>query len=101
MVTMNTRSADTGADKAPAQFPKSEGVHKEALLDEALAETFPASDPISPAYEARLEAQRAAVEDQERVRRIGASVTTGLFGVGAVAALLWLARSLTRRQMRL
>jgi len=98
---MNTRSADTGAGKAPTQFPRSEGMHKEALLDEALAETFPASDPISPAYEARLEAQRAAAEDEERLRRIGASVTTGLFSVGAVAALLWLARSLARRQMRL
>jgi hypothetical protein len=30
--------------------------HDEALLDQALHETFPASDPISPAYEARLQA---------------------------------------------
>lgn len=98
---MNTRSAETGAGKAPAQFPRSEGMHKEALLDEALAETFPASDPISPAYEARLEAQRAAAEDEARVRRIGSSIATGLGGVAAAAALLWLARALTRRQLRL
>ena len=29
--------------------------HSERLLDQAIAESFPASDPISPAYEASLE----------------------------------------------
>ncbi len=29
--------------------------HHERLLDQAIAESFPASDPISPAYEASLE----------------------------------------------
>ena len=29
--------------------------HEEALLDQAVAESFPASDPISPAVAARLE----------------------------------------------
>lgn len=28
--------------------------HEEALIDQAVAETFPASDPISPAYEKSL-----------------------------------------------
>lgn len=33
--------------------------HQEALLDQALAETFPASDPISLAALHRLEAPRS------------------------------------------
>src|SRR5512144_2694433 len=35
----------------PADSPR----HEEALLDQAVAETFPASDPISPAVAARME----------------------------------------------
>lgn len=35
----------------PVESPR----HDEALLDQAVAETFPASDPISPAVAARLE----------------------------------------------
>ena len=35
----------------PAASPR----HEEALLDQAVAETFPASDPISPAVAARME----------------------------------------------
>ena len=43
---------DTGAPADPAAAPANEPVgapeHDQWLLDEALAETFPASDPISP-----------------------------------------------------
>ena len=35
--------------------PKESPRHEEALLDQSVAETFPASDPISPAVAARME----------------------------------------------
>jgi len=41
--------------------------HHERLLDQAIAESFPASDPISPAYEASLE---PVVLDQNRSREV-------------------------------
>jgi CBS domain-containing protein len=37
------------ADLSPYQDPLHEVQHREEVLDEALEETFPASDPISPA----------------------------------------------------
>ena len=44
--SQETDTADVGQDRAsPA--------HEDWLLDEALAETFPASDPISPSSEKR------------------------------------------------
>lgn len=89
-----------GARKAQPSTARSEGAHKEALLDEALVETFPASDPISPAYEARLEAQRATAQDEDnaRVRHIGTLVLGGLAGVAAVAVGAWLVRALVRHE---
>jgi hypothetical protein len=41
--------------------------HHERLLDQAIAESFPASDPISPAYEASLE---PVALDQNRSREV-------------------------------
>lgn len=41
--------------------------HHERLLDQAIAESFPASDPISPAYEASLE---PVLLDQNRSREV-------------------------------
>ena len=41
--------------------------HHEQLLDQAIAESFPASDPISPAYEASLE---PVLLDQNRSREV-------------------------------
>jgi len=95
---MTARRTEADYSKNTAGAARSEAMHKESLLDEALAETFPASDPISPAYEARLEAEAEARDDSSRMRNIGASVATGLFSVGAAAALAWLVRSLARRQ---
>lgn len=93
-----TEAPDTTPQKA-ASTQKSETAHKEALLDEALVETFPASDPISPAYEARLEAQRAGQDEENaRMQRIGKSVLSGLAAVAALAAVAWLARSLNRHE---
>lgn len=41
--------------------------HSERLLDQAIAESFPASDPISPAYEASLE---PVLLEQNRSREV-------------------------------
>ena len=41
--------------------------HHERLLDQAIAESFPASDPISPAYEASLE---PVLLEQNRSREV-------------------------------
>ncbi len=41
--------------------------HSERLLDQAIAESFPASDPISPAYEAGLE---PVLLEQNRSREV-------------------------------
>jgi hypothetical protein len=43
----------------PAQGPVSWVDHEEWLLDESLAETFPASDPIAPALPPEPEAPAA------------------------------------------
>lgn len=52
--------------------------HEEALLDQAVAETFPASDPISPAVAQRMEPADARLDEKstnsstrlsERMRR--------------------------------
>ena len=40
---------------------------EEHLLDQAIAESFPASDPISPAYEASLE---PVLLEQDRTREL-------------------------------
>jgi len=47
--------------------------HEEWLLDEALKETFPASDPISPA---RPSASRGADEEQQSTTGAGSETQT-------------------------
>jgi hypothetical protein len=42
-------NADRAAETAEPRPGESPAKHKDRLLDEALEETFPASDPISPA----------------------------------------------------
>jgi len=39
----------------PTTTTRSGPEHQERLLDQSIAESFPASDPISPAYESSLE----------------------------------------------
>lgn len=92
MTTSITQEAPhaAGVKIPPADSPR----HDEGLLDQALAETFPASDPISPAYEARLQreedarlsAGRAAFN--RRLRRAAPS----LFALGAAALILLVTR---------
>lgn len=55
MTTTRTSSVYPRTDSPVRIAPKSAHEHEEHLLDQAIAESFPASDPISPAYEASLE----------------------------------------------
>jgi hypothetical protein len=64
--------------------------HDEALLDQAVAETFPASDPISPAVAERLEpgdARRGTDAESVRARTKAPIPTWLLLGAGAIALL--------------
>lgn len=66
--------------------------HEEALLDQAVAETFPASDPISPASAALMEPADVNYESladqssnfRERLRRS----TPALIAIGTAAVAL-------------
>jgi hypothetical protein len=61
--------------------------HQEELLDEAAAESFPASDPIAPAVAERIEP--GDVRARAGMRRSGARTLTPLLVLG-VAMLAWL-----------
>ncbi|HVG05448.1 MAG TPA: hypothetical protein VM937_10975 [Burkholderiaceae bacterium] len=65
--------------------------HHERLLDQAIAESFPASDPISPAYEASLEPvlleqNRSTEQWKRRLRKATPSLIA--LGSAAVVALV-------------
>ena len=65
--------------------------HSERLLDQAIAESFPASDPISPAYDASLEPvllgdNRPREVWKRRLRRARPSLIA--LGSAAVVALI-------------
>ena len=73
--------------------------HEEALLDQAVAETFPASDPISPAVAARMEPADASLDQNlpdgaaRLSDRIGRN-TPLLVGIGTAALALLAMRAL-------
>lgn len=82
MSTQETPRAETPA-AADVRIPPAESPrHEEGLLDQALAETFPASDPISPAVESRLGS--ADARWGRRLRRAAPS----LVALGAAAIVL-------------
>ena len=65
--------------------------HHERLLDQAIAESFPASDPISPAYEASLEPvllEQNRTSDQWKRRLRKATPSLIALGGAAVVALI-------------
>jgi len=55
MTTTTTRSGYHPTESPLKIPPVNSPEHDERLLDQAIAESFPASDPISPAYESSLE----------------------------------------------
>lgn len=78
--------------------------HEEALLDQAVAESFPASDPISPAVIERMEPADVQYEKftddsarfRERVRRNAPT----LIAMGTAAVALLAMRALRRNRSR-
>jgi hypothetical protein len=66
--------------------------HDERLLDQAIAESFPASDPISPAYEASLE---PVLLEESRAREIWKrrlrKATPSLIALGSAAVVALIA----------
>ena len=66
--------------------------HRERLLDQAIAESFPASDPISPAYEASLE---PVLLEQDRAREVWKrrlrKATPSLIALGSAAVVALIA----------
>jgi hypothetical protein len=51
----------------PGEKPEAPSTHADWLLDEALKETFPASDPIAPARIPETDQARSRVPDTDRV----------------------------------
>ena len=100
---MGTTKMKSGYETADAPLkiaPKDAPEHEEHLLDQAIAESFPASDPISPAYESSLEpvlfdnsATRA--EWKRRLRK----ATPSLIAIGSIA-LVTLAAVYVLRERR-
>lgn len=85
--------------------PKESPRHEEALLDQAVAETFPASDPISPAVAARMEPgdvkrderfTNGAARFRERVRQNAPA----LIAIGTAAVALLALRALRGHRER-
>jgi hypothetical protein len=86
--------ADQPVKIPPVASPR----HDEALLDQAVAETFPASDPISPAVAERSEPGdvRRTAGSAARTPRSGA----GWIALGAAGIALLAMRALRGRSAR-
>ena len=73
--------------------------HDERLLDQAIAESFPASDPISPAYEASLE---PVLLENDRSRNLWKrrlrKATPSLIALGSAAVVALIAVYVLRDQ---
>lgn len=61
---MNSKPQDDAADHVMKIPPVESPRHEEALLDQAVAESFPASDPISPAMPSRPEPGDVARDEE-------------------------------------
>lgn len=78
--------------------------HEEALLDQSVAETFPASDPISPAVAARLEPadvrNDAILAGDGRASERMRNVAPALIALGTAAVALLALRALRGHRER-
>ena len=92
--TMEPPPGATAPTAAVALPPTASPRHEDALLDQALLETFPASDPISPAVEARPQAEHSAARWRQRVRRVAPTLLT----LGAVVVTLTAMRAARPRR---
>lgn len=85
----------------PTKSPR----HEEALLDQSVAETFPASDPISPAVQARMEPgdvkrSESFTNDRERFRERMRQNAPALIAIGTAAVALLALRALRGHRVR-
>ena len=94
---MKTAVRENNAASAVKIPPVGSPRHEDALLDQALLETFPASDPISPAVEARMQAVEATESaDPATTRSLGRRllrIAPTLIAFGALAVALTAVRS--------
>jgi len=102
---MKTAVRENNAASAVKIPPVGSPRHEDALLDQALLETFPASDPISPAVEARLQAAEAhESSDQVTTRSLSRRllrVVPTLIAFGALAIALSAVRSAKSGRLQL
>jgi hypothetical protein len=85
---MKTARQSAEQDKLATPGVQAAG-HEEALLDQAVAETFPASDPISPAYEKSLQAVNIGrAEHRWQARLRAAAPTLLVIGVAGIAIFI-------------
>ena len=94
---MKTAVRENNAASAVKIPPVGSPRHEDALLDQALLETFPASDPISPAVEARMQAVEATESSEQApapsLSRRLLRVAPTLVAFGALAIALSAVRS--------
>ena len=98
---MNSMPQDDAADHVMKIPPVESPRHEEALLDQAVAESFPASDPISPAMPSRPEpgdvsrAEEFTKRPYELSQRLARNAPL-LVMIGAAAFALLAIRALRR-----
>ena len=102
-MNQNTRGNDP-TDRVMKIPPIDSPRHEEALLDQAVAESFPASDPISPAVLERMEPADVQYEkftdDSARLReRVRRNAPT-LIAIGTAAVALLAMRAFRRTRAR-
>jgi hypothetical protein len=88
--------------ESPPAAPVEAPAHLEALIDQALHETFPASDPISPSIREsdatrRVSTHAGPIERRARWSARVARTAPSLIGFGAFAVALSLMRAARRR----
>lgn len=88
MTTTQTRPGSHPTESPLKIPPVNAPEHEERLLDQAIAESFPASDPISPAYESSLE---PVLFEQHRSRDVWKrrlrKATPSLIALGSAAVV--------------
>ena len=92
MTATKTRSGDYLTESQSKVPPVNAPDRDEHLLDQAIAESFPASDPVSPAYESGLE---PVLLDNNRSREVWKrrlrKATPSLIGLGSAAVVALIA----------
>lgn len=97
MTTTKSRSSDQSSQSALRDPKVRQPEHEERLLDSAIAESFPASDPISPAYGSSLEPVLLENDrSRDKWKRRMRTATPPLIALGSVAVIALMAAYLLR-----